>query len=307
MDGKPLNPNSWIRKFDLMTLRLFLSTKEEGNIQRASTRERIAASAVTRRIQELEETLGFQLLYRDPKGTTLTDAGHAVARCAETVMRAIETMRSDLSELSGTVQGNIRVWTTESVLVEFLADDIGRFIAANPAVDIELQEDQSTNIFRAVSAARADIGLCAEPSEPVPGLVTFRYRTDQLVAVMVPEHPLSTRASVSFAELLDADLIGWVDTSALMRSLEQAAISMNREFKPRYRVTSPEGARSLVHAGLGVSIQPEGMVRPQDAFASVPLNDPWATRKLSIYVQEGRQLPLAARKLIEYLSPESVV
>lgn len=303
--SKSLNPKIWIRKFDLMTLRLFLSTKEEGNIQRAATRENIAASAVTKRIQELEETLGFQLLYRDPKGTTLTEAGHVVARCADSVFRAVEAMRSDLSELSGTVQGNIRVWTTESVLVEFLADHIGEFIRVYPDVDIEMQEDSSSNVFRAVLSSRADIGLCAEPLEPVSGVTGFPYRNDQLVAVMAPSNALASRPAISFAELLDADLIGWADSGALMKMLQHAAANLNREFRPKYRVTSTDGARSLVQAGLGVSVQPKGLVRPfEDAsrICSVPLSDPWANRALSIYVQQGRPLPFAARSLIAFLS-----
>ena len=76
-EGFPMNVRTWIRKLDLMTLRLFASITEERNIGRAAVRESIASSAVTKRIQQLEDTLGFRLMYRDPRKGNPPDSRRA--------------------------------------------------------------------------------------------------------------------------------------------------------------------------------------------------------------------------------------
>jgi len=299
-----LNSRIWIRKLDLMTLRLFMSTIEEGNIGRAAKREMIAASAVTKRIQDMEETLGYKLFYRDPKGASLTPAGEVAANRIQAVLGAIEALSDDLSVFADGAQGHLRLAVTESVLVEYLSADVSRFMSIFPLISVEIQEDLSAKVMRAVLAGTVDVGFCPAPIEPIDGLRQIPYRKDKLVAIMVSTHPLASRSTLSFAEILDNDLIGWADSGALMQLLDRAAKRSGREFKPKYRVTTVEGARSLVRANLGVSIQPLGMVGPYedaDHICTVPLDDDWSDRNLCIVVSEGRRIPYTARNFISFL------
>lgn len=64
-----------IRRIDLITLRLFIAICEERNLTRASQREAIAASAVSKRMHDLEEALEVALFERHPTGMALTPAG----------------------------------------------------------------------------------------------------------------------------------------------------------------------------------------------------------------------------------------
>jgi DNA-binding transcriptional LysR family regulator len=73
IDG--LSVHALVRRIDLFTLKLFLSTVEEGQIGRAAVREHIVASAATKRIQDLEELAGLRLLDRNPKGVVPSAAG----------------------------------------------------------------------------------------------------------------------------------------------------------------------------------------------------------------------------------------
>ena len=309
--GTILNTRAWVRKFDLMTLRLFVSVVEERNIGRAAAREAIAASAVTKRIQELEEALGLKVLYRDPRGIVLTPAGKVVERHAREILRSVDHLHRELGEFVEGAQGHVRIWATESVLVEYLADDLGAFSRAFPSVTFDIEEAESVEVLRAVSSGVADVGACARPLEAPERLSGTHYREDGLVAVMTHLHPLAAERELPFAKFLSADLIGWSKTSSVMRLLEKAAAASGNEFKPKYRVTSVEGARSLVRAGLGVAIQPSGMVWPfedADRIRSVALTDAWAQRKLEIFVARDRPQPIAVQTLVRFLvSPSSQV
>lgn len=70
-------------KIDPVSLRLFLAVPELGTITAAAEREHIAASAVSKRISDLEAALRAQLLERSNKGIVPTPAGIPCRTCPE--------------------------------------------------------------------------------------------------------------------------------------------------------------------------------------------------------------------------------
>ena len=303
----PLNPNIWICKFDLMTLRLFASITEEKNIGRAASREAIAASAVTKRMHDLEDTLGFKLLYRDPKGTRLTPAGEIVERHVRHILNSVEDLHHELAEFADGVQGHVRIWATKSAFVEYLAQDISEFARAYPMVTFEFVEEDSSAIVRAVSAGIADVGVCVGLKEPVAKVSSQTYRPDILVAVMAPLHPLAVAQSLNTEQLLAADVIAWSEASSTMQALQSAATKLGRTFEPKYRVRSGDVARTLAIAGLGIAITPLGTLPPldqPDRSTYVPVLEDWAQRKLEVFVSTDRAQSIALRTLLKHLIHE---
>lgn len=301
----PMNVGTWIRKLDLMTLRLFASITEERNIGRAAVRESIAPSAVTKRIQQLEDTLGFRLMYRDPKGTRLTAAGAIVDSHVKRILAAIDDLHHELGDFVVGVQGHVRLWANASALVEYLAEDLGTFSRNFPSVTLDIDEGNSAEVEHAVTSGIADVGICAPPLDPSPKLSIQPYRTDRLVAVVSVLHPLANAEKLTFLELLATDLIGGGAKSGTTRLLESAAAQLSIKYQPKYRVASGEAARSLVRAGLGVSIQPSGMVWPyEDAerVRSVPIVDKWAERDLCILTLAARPHSVALTALTTFLT-----
>jgi len=61
-------------KLDPVSLRLFVAVMEESTIAAAAAREHIAASAVSRRLADLEDALRVALFTRSNKGTEPTAA-----------------------------------------------------------------------------------------------------------------------------------------------------------------------------------------------------------------------------------------
>ncbi|CAN7591873.1 LysR family transcriptional regulator [Variovorax sp. LjRoot178] len=301
----PMNVRTWIRKLDLMTLRLFASITEERNIGRAAVRESIAPSAVTKRIQQLEDTLGFRLMYRDPKGTRLTAAGAIVDSHVKRILGAIDDLHHELGDFVVGVQGHVRLWANASALAEYLAEDLGTFSRNFPSVTLDIDEGNSVEVEHAVASGIADVGICSPPLDPSPKLSIQPYRTDRLVAVVSVLHPLANAEKLTFLDLLGTDLIGSGTKSGMTRLLEQAAAQLKMKYQPKYRVASGEAARSLVRAGLGVAIQPSGMVWPyEDAerVRSVPITDKWAERDLCILTLAARPHSVAVTTLTTFLT-----
>ncbi|WP_256927633.1 LysR substrate-binding domain-containing protein [Caballeronia sordidicola] len=69
-------------------------------------------------------------------------------------------------------------------------------------------------------------------------------------------------------------------------------------------MTSFEGVRNMVSAGLGIGVLPKGSVTPymhSALFCVVELDEPWSLRPLSIIARNFDTLPLPARMLVDYL------
>jgi len=293
-----------LRQFDLETLRLFLAVAEEKNIARAAAREHIVASAVSKRIHELERRLALPLFRRGSRGVKLTAAGEALVHHARSVFAVLDRMRGEMSEHAKGATGHVRVVANASAIVEFLADDLPAFLAAHPGIHIDLEQDFSLNIVRAVQDGVVDIGVFGA-AVPTAGLDLLPYRTDRLAVLAPARHPLARLRRLAFEHTLDFDHVGMQDRCSLHALLTAAAERTDRRLNVRVRVTSFDAVRRLVQAGLGIAILPEACVKPYVTAMGlrvVPLTDGWAIRQLSIGIRSLESLPAAARTFVRYLA-----
>lgn len=87
-------------RLDPTSLKLFVSVIEEGTIAAAAEREHIAASALSKRLSELEGILHTQLLARSNKGIAPTAAGIALLNLARGVLHDLDEVYSEMREYS---------------------------------------------------------------------------------------------------------------------------------------------------------------------------------------------------------------
>ncbi|AQH04376.1 transcriptional regulator (plasmid) [Burkholderia sp. KK1] len=300
-----LSIHTLTRRVDLFTLRLFLSVVEEQQMRRAAQRENITPPAATRRIQDLEEVAGIALFERMPGGMTPTPAGEVLARHVRLMFANFDVMRREIAEFTEGVRGQVCISSTSTIIVHFLAREIADFRRDFPLVEIDLHEDANINVVGAVLSGKADLAMFYATNDVGrEGLDIVEYRTDRLAAIVPRKHPLAERASVTAPDLLDEDLIGISPTTSMMTQLRQAAAALGRDLRLKYTVTTIEAARSLVKAGLGVTIQPESMLPKEElaALAIVALDEPWAKRQLCIGTKRGASITPATRALITQLT-----
>ena len=132
--------HDFARRLDFTTLQLFVAVGETGSIGRAAAREVLAASAVSKRLSELEALAGVPLLLRHARGVALTPAGQSLLRHAQEALFELKKMQAALGEYASGARGPVRVHASISAVVQFLPDDLGRFVRENADVKIELQE-----------------------------------------------------------------------------------------------------------------------------------------------------------------------
>lgn len=290
-------------RFDLVDLRLFRDVAEARSITHGAERTHLALASASARIRGMEEALGVALLKRGRRGVDLTDAGRSLLDHARIVLHQIETMRGDLGIYSRGLKGTVRVLSNTAAISEHLPALLADFLAANPTIDIDLEERASPAISAAIAAGDADIGIASQAAI-VEGVESHPFRTDRLVLIVPRNHRLAGRRHVAFAELLDQDFVGLGRGAALDEHLAGHAARLGRTLRLRVRVNGLDAVCAMVAAGVGVSIVPMTAARRHRqslALDCIRLDDPWAVRQLAICVRNSKKLPRPARRLFDLL------
>ena len=294
-----------LRRLDLTTLKLFVAMCEEGTLTGAARREAIAPSAVSKRLAELEQTLGIALFQRRATGMVATPSGDTLLHHARRMLRNAEQAALELAEHAKGVRGFVRMLANLSAIVQFLPEDLRGFLAAQPALRVELEERPSNRVVAGVRDGAADLGICAGDT-PTHDLASLPYRRDRLVLVMRADHPLAGHPELPFSATLDHDHVGLHAESSIYGSVRAEAQRLGRPLRLRVHVPSFDAVCRMAQAKLGLGVVPSGvfdLLGPQMRLTAVPLTDAWAHRELRIVTRQTA-LPPAARLLLDHLLVE---
>jgi DNA-binding transcriptional LysR family regulator len=292
-----------LHRLDLFSLSLFSLVARTGSISKGAELALLAVGAASKRIADLEAAVGVPLLERHSRGVTLTAAGQALQRHAQRILGDIDQLAADLSDHAAGLVGVVRLWANTSAVTQFLPADIAAFVAANPGVRIELEEEDSGEVVLAVLDGRADLGIFADRT-PAHGLQVTPYREDRLVLVVPRGHALAPRKAVRFEDAVEFDFVSLSKSTSLAQRLQTETEALGRRLKLRIHVRSFDAMCQMVAAGMGVAILPDRaakpLVRSMD-LRQIPLDDAWARRRLLIGLRDAGAVPRHVRLLLDHL------
>ncbi|UQG57813.1 MULTISPECIES: LysR family transcriptional regulator [unclassified Marinobacter] len=293
---------------DPTSLRLFVRVLETGTIAAVAEQEFIAASAISKRISELEICLNSQLLVRTNRGVEGTQAGKALAQLSRGVLHQLEEVHARMHEYSQGVRGEVRIVANISAITQFLPVQLKTFLDQHPFIQIQLEERISSEIIETVAQNQADIGIFTEVLGNTENLTIHPYQCDRLALITANQHPLSQAKSLNFVDTLQYDYVGLHTGSAINNKLLQAAAAAEKTFRMRIQVTSYEALMRMVEQDLGIGIMPQDIARPYvntHRIKTIPLTDRWASRKLKLCTSNLHPLSHATLRLLEHLKPSS--
>ena len=294
-----------IRDLDLTTLRLFVAACELRNMARAGEQEHIGASAISKRLALLEAQVRAPLLERHRRGVVPTAAGDILLEHARALLATADRVARDMTAYRHGVKGQVRVLASMSSITESLPDDIAAFLARpeHAQIRVDIEERTSSAIVQALREGLAPVGVCWDAAD-LEGLQTRPYRTDELVLLAHPDHPLARLRACSFAQTLDHDHVGLPTHTAVHTMLGRAAAIIGKPIAYRAVISTFDAALRCVQAGLGVAVVPREIARRSGGLSRmkiVPLKDAWARRRFAICFRSHERLSPAARLLVDHL------
>lgn len=142
----------WIE--DLLTL------EQERSISKAAERRFVSQPAFTRRIQQLEQTLGFPILVRDSRHLEFTDAGQILLATAKSIEDQLQATLALLNNLNKTKEITIRFAVAHSLTSTFFSNFIHLFPEHLQEFKIELIAANAGEGFKLLKEGACDFLIC---------------------------------------------------------------------------------------------------------------------------------------------------
>lgn len=297
-----------MRDLDLTSLRLFVTVCDTGNMSRAAEKANMVASAVSKRLAQLEATVGASLLTRRKHGVVPTPAGETLLEHARSMLLSASRIERDMASHAAGIQGRVNVLATASVIAESLTDEIAEFLKKpeHQNIQIDLEERISPEVVRGIREGVASIGICWDAAET--GLLHTRtYRHDHLSVAVPQGHPLCGLPAVRFADTLAFEHVIMPVNSAVEVMLQREASLLGQRLQHRVIVTNFEAALRVVRAGLAIALVPREVTTlyaQAYGLEVLPLQENWSRRRFILCHRGEDQLSPAAQLLLNNLSTD---
>ncbi len=185
---------------ELRHLRYFIAIAEEGGINRAASRLRVAQPALSRQLHDLELELGGPLCERHAAGISLTPSGELLLRRARALLNDVARTTQEVRALAGQVDEHLTVGFLGNPHLEYLRPALTALTSANPRLRLEFFQGMCSEQLAAVREGRIDVAFVNLPAV-LDGLEHAHVRRMPLVIVLPDDHRLLRRKKLKLADL----------------------------------------------------------------------------------------------------------
>jgi DNA-binding transcriptional LysR family regulator len=288
-------------------VRYFSAIARHGSIREAAEELHIAQSALSRQVQKLEEDFGVPLFERHARGVKLTSAGEIFLRHAQTNLRQIERVRSEIDGLKGLRRGLVSIRSIESLVPHLLPRALTRFSERHPGINFEITIDGSDQVVAAVREGRTDIGLAFYPPAERELETVFKMR-EPLVATMSARHPLAQRPRVSLADCAAYPIASPMKHTGSRILIDVACKAAGIHITPALETNAIQLRVEFVKVNHGITflsrLSAWDSLRTGELVA-VPIRDRLVnTATIDAITHASRQLPIAAEEFLRFLQGE---
>jgi DNA-binding transcriptional LysR family regulator len=272
-------------------LKAFVAVVDHNSLTRAAAVLSLTQSAVSRRIQHLEELLGADLFDRASKPPKATALAHRIYEQAVPLLRGaghlLEIAREDAAP-----SGIFRLGFTQVIADVVLVDTITRMTEAFPALDIQLRTTWSPELQQQIGLGALDAATLMLPSgttlpEDISGM---RIATLDIVVVQSKPKPSVDRRTAIKA-LASRDWILNPMGCGYRAALERAMENHGRNLRLVVDTYDTEKQLRLVAAGLGLGLVPRTVLRRSTHYKDLSIVDVEDfSLSLDIWLVHPRQL-----------------
>ena len=229
---------------DLRQLRAVVAIVDHGGFTRAAAALHVAQPSLSQTVRTLETELGVELFHRTGRRVTLTAAGEALLEPARRALRDADTARDAAVAVAGLVAGHVDVVALPTLAVVPVAELVGRFRRAHPAVTVRLTEpDDPAALVAMLRDGRSELGFTELPLADDD--LETRVLADQRYDAVLPpgsSAPDTVTAPIPLQRLADLPLVT-TPPGTSTRHLADGSVRRARDCARRSR-SRPATARS---------------------------------------------------------------
>jgi DNA-binding transcriptional LysR family regulator len=231
----------------------FVAVVETGSIVAASARLNLTQPGVTRRIQNLEDMLGTQLLDRLSKPLKPTAAGYEAYEHGRRVLRMLEDLKSGVAN-DGVVRGEFRLGLTPFLSESGLTGPLDALRAEFPALAVRVIAGWSPHQLDRVSRNELDAAAICLPDGVAPPVDLAGEDLGSQPVVFVVARDMKLPKQVGLPELSQMSWVINQDGCGFRHALKRHFDAAHLPFNVAVEALESELRLSLVARGLGVGL-----------------------------------------------------
>ncbi len=243
---------------EVRQLEIFHALAEELNFTRTAERVHCVQSNVTTQIRSLEEELGAQLFDRLAKRVVLTEAGKRLLPYAEKVLVTLSEAKHVLAP-GAVPSGPLKVGAPESVLTYRLPLVLRKFRKQYPEVELMFRPyaDEDARLAEPLESGQLDVTIRMVDKIDDPRLLSIRLRTERVIFVAGPAHPLAAKAQVALEDLANQTMLLTEAGCAYRKKLDDLLALRRIRPKNTTEFTSVEAIKGCAALGMGIALLPK--------------------------------------------------
>jgi DNA-binding transcriptional LysR family regulator len=285
-------------KVDVLGVEAFIAVADAGGFTRAADQLHITQTALSRRIQRLEDFLGVALFERTTRSVALTRLGADFLPQARRLVGDLRGALAEIRETGKALRGDVTIACVPTVGVHLLPAILERYAQLHPANRVRILDHSSSGVAEAVLRREAEFGIHMQGAAHAE-LESAPIMSDRMVLVCRRSHRFARQSRIAWKQLEGEALIlpghasgnrPWLDLS-----LERHGVAIHAF----YEVQRSSTAVGMVAKGVGIAVVPGLAVRdlPDRSLAVIPLVSPVVSRTLAVITRHNARLTPAGQAL----------
>ena len=285
---------------ELEQIEYFVRVAELGSFTRASRALNIAQPALSRKIRQLEVELRQNLLVRNGRGATTTDAGKLLLEHGRGILHQVQRLREELGRVRGSLAGRVAIGLPPSIAKVLTVTLTREFRAKLPQAALSISEGLSAAMQESLGNGRLDIALLYG-AVPMPELEITHLFEEDLFLVQRKGQRVQAEA-VTLKEVTALPLIIPTRPNAIRILVESEMANINCRPNIALEIDGVPAILDLVLDGAGCAVLSKNAVITSgqaDMFSVRPIAG--LHSKLSIAVSPQRPATLTQQAMLELI------
>ncbi|MDD5921736.1 MAG: LysR family transcriptional regulator [Eubacteriales bacterium] len=211
---------------DLRKLEYLQTVYRTGSFTEASRKLFVSQPAISAAVTSLEKQLGIELVIRNSKSLTFTQAGEKFMIFVDHILQECEKAEQEMKKMSGEYDQSLRLGLSPSLSHLLLPYMYETFLSVRKGINLQIFEGSMNTQIYQIMDGKLDMAFNALPEHSEKGIVTDKVGEAEISAVLPKGHPLASVNELDLS-MLNGEMISLPDQNSKIYSL------MMEEFRKR--------------------------------------------------------------------------
>ena len=236
---------------------------KEGTLTKAARTLHLTQSALSHQLKELEREMGVDVFHRQGKRLQLSEQGDRFLQSAKKILSEIRSLEEDMANFKNGQVGKLNISMQSYTAYHWLPAVLKEFKTRWPDINVHIVADATRRPLEYLLRGELDMGIVR--TQMVNSLIRYeQIFEDNLVVLMLSDHPLAQKAVIEPADFQGEELIlATYDPSYQDTPLFEAMMH-DLQIKPKHlhRIYYSDAMVDMVNAGLGIAVMSDFVAKP---------------------------------------------